>query len=75
MIIHFGPYAPNRHKFDVVFQKRRMGTSDVFIYYTLCASAQLGTVGSTSDVLRFYVFVSVTNTGILSWNDMNFTHK
>ena len=45
-----------------------MNTSDVLKFLTPCAPLQLGTVGSTSDVGGIYVFVSVTNSGILTRN-------
>ena len=50
-------------------------TSDISNFYTQCAPTQLGMVGPTSDVCGFYVFVLVTNTAILSWDDVNFAHK
>ena len=45
-----------------------MNTSDVLKFLTPCAPLQLGTVGSTLDVGGIYVFVSVTNSGILTRN-------
>ena len=54
-----GPSAPRRCK----KRCRIIETSD-----TPCAPLQPGTVGSTSDVSGIYVFVSVTNSGILTRN-------
>ena len=45
-----------------------MNTSDILKFLTVCAPLQLGTVGSTSDICGIYVFVSVTNSGILTRN-------
>ena len=45
-----------------------VNTSDVLKFLTPCAPLQVRTVGSTSDVGGIYVFVSVTNSGILTRN-------
>ena len=47
---------------------------NVFKFYTPCAPLQFGVVGSTSDVCGFYVFVLVTNIGILNRNNVNFAY-
>ena len=64
-----GPSAPRRCKKRCrIIETSDMNTSDVLKFLAPCAPLQLGTVGSTSDVGGIYVFVWVTNSGILTRN-------